>query len=192
MSAYECYKEYTALKNHFTQKGYDYFRYNGKIKLSTQSFEARKDKLFFMKLAKHTDPKGLIVSNLIENNKLWVRDIAYSDKANQIYQNWVKRTQSLTYNFQSEVAKLNEDFNSNFKIANNGHPFVLKLYLQTEISLETLIALVDAVGCIAYWNKKLEYDPVWADLSIKVVKYRPFLNYDKEKIKKILLDKFEE
>ena len=94
--------------------------------------------------------------------------------------------------FQSEAAKLDEDFNSNFKIQSNSHPFVLKLYLRKEISLETLIVLVDMVGCMPYWNKKLEYDPVWQDLSNKVIKYRPFLKYDREKVKKILLDKYGE
>ena len=192
MSAFECFKEYMALKNHFTRPSYDYFKYNGKTKVSFDSFESRKDKLFFMKMAKHQDAKNYMLANLVENEKLWIKDIAYSQEAENVYQNWLKRKQSLTYIFQNESSKLNDDFNSNFKIMDGSHPFVLKLYLRKEISLETLIILVDTVSCMSYWNKKMEYDPVWSDMSTKIIKYRPFIDYDREKIKKILLDKFDE
>jgi hypothetical protein len=145
-----------------------------------------------MKMAKHQDAKNYMLANLVENEKLWIKDIAYSQEAENIYQNWLKRKQSLTYIFQNESSKLNDDFNSNFKIMDGSHPFVLKLYLRKEISLETLIILVDTVSCMSYWNKKMEYDPVWSEMSTKIIKYRPFIDYDREKIKKILLDKFGE
>ena len=148
MSAFECYKEYMALKNHFTKPSYDYFKYNGKTRGSTQSFDTRKDKLYFMKVSKHADPVNYMLANLVENEKTWIKEIAYSQTAEKVYTDWVKRNQSFTYMFQSEAAKLDEDFNSNFKIQSNSHPFVLKLYLRKEISLETLIVLVDMVGCM--------------------------------------------
>jgi len=192
LSAFECYKEYMALKNHFTKPSYDYFKYQGKLRLSIDSFEKRKDKLFFMKVAKHPDVVNYILSNLVENEKLWIKEIAYSQTAESVYQNWSKRNQSFTYNFKSEMSKLNEDFDSNFKMENNSHPFVLKLFLRKEICIETLIVLVDTVGCMSYWNKKLEYDPIWEEISKKIIKYRPFIKYDREKIKNILLDKFGE
>jgi len=181
-----------ALKNHFTKPSYDYFKYQGKLRLSIDSFEKRKDKLFFMKVAKHPDVVNYILSNLVENEKLWIKEIAYSQTAESVYQNWSKRNQSFTYNFKSEMSKLNEDFDSNFKMENNSHPFVLKLFLRKEICIETLIVLVDTVGCMSYWNKKLEYDPIWEEISKKIIKYRPFIKYDREKIKNILLDKFGE
>jgi len=65
MSAFECYKEYVALKNHFTQKSYDYVKYNGKTSVKADSFNSRKDKIFFEKLAKHKDPKGFLIANLV-------------------------------------------------------------------------------------------------------------------------------
>ena len=91
MSAFECYKEYVALKNHFRSDSYDYFKYNGKSKINSSSFEGRNDKLFFMKLAKHPDPRNLILSNLLVNDKIWVKDIAYNEDAKRIYNEWQKR-----------------------------------------------------------------------------------------------------
>ena len=190
MSGFECYKEYLALKQHFTQQGYDYFRYNGKVKANGKSFESRPDKLFFMKIAKHTDPVNFMLANLVENEKTWVKEMAYSQVAEQIYKDWLKRNQSLLYIFKEELSKLNEDFDSNFKVTDRSHPIVIKLFLRKEISLETLVILVDQVKCIAYWSKRFEYDPTMEEVLKKIQKYKPFLKYDVDKAKKILVDKF--
>lgn len=190
MSAFDCYKEYVALKNHFTKPSYDYFKYNGKSRLSSDSFDTRPDKLFFQKVSKHPDPRNLILSNLIENEKLWIRDIAYNETAQKVYLDWSKRQQSLMYMFTEELSKLNDDFDSNFVSENGNHPYVLKLYLRKQISLETLVMLVDLVRCVKAWSKKHEYDPIVEEAMAKIQKYRPFLQYDREKVKKIVIDKF--
>jgi hypothetical protein len=191
MSPFESFREYIALKSHFTTKSYDYFRYNGKTKsASTKAYEARKDKLFFMKLAKHSDPKGFLVSNFIDGDNKWIGNLAYNEQAQTIYTNWIKRTQSLTYNFQSELSKLKDNFDENILIEDNSHPHLIKLLLRKEISIETLIMLVDVARCFTYWNKHLENDPVWEEVSFKIKKYRPFIQYDKQKIKDNILDKF--
>jgi len=190
MSAFECYKEYLALKQHFTQPSYDYFKYNGKIRASSITFEARKDKLFFMKMAKHPDPRNYILSNLVENPKLWIKEIAFSVSAEEVYKSWSKRQQSLMYLFKEELSKLKEDFDSNFKVEDHTHPYVIKLFLRKEISLETLVLLVDLVKCSAYWSKRFAYDPTVEDVLNKIMKYRPFITYDREKVKNIVLDKF--
>jgi hypothetical protein len=190
MSAFECYKEYVALKNHFTKPSYDYFKYNGKSRLNIKSFESRNDKLFFMKVAKHSDPKNLILANLLEDSKLWIKDIAYNENASKVYLDWAKRQQSLMYLFKEDLSKLNEDFDSNFKVEDHTHPYVIKLFLRKEINLETLVLLVDLVKCSAYWTKRFEYDPTIEDVLNKIMKYRPFIQYDREKVKNIVLDKF--
>jgi hypothetical protein len=190
MSAFECYKEYVALKNHFTKPSYNYHKYNGKSKLSFDSFDVRKDKLYFMKVAKHPDPRNYILSNLVENPKLWIKEIAFSSSSEEVYKGWSKRQQSLVYLFQEELSKLNEDFDSNFKAEDRTHPYILKLYIRKEISLETLVILVDLVRCASYWSKRFEYDPTIQDVLNKIMKYRPFLTYDREKVKNIVLDKF--
>lgn len=190
MSAFECYKEYIALKNHFTKPSYNYFKYNGKSKLNVSSFDARKDKLYFMKVAKHPDPRNYILSNLVKNPKLWIKEIAYSSESEDVYRGWTKRQQSLIYLFKEELSKLNADFDSNFKVMDQTHPYVIKLFIREEISLETLVLLVDLVKCSAYWSKRFEYDPTVEDVLNKIMKYRPFIQYDREKVKNIVLDKF--
>ena len=192
MSAFDCYKEYVALKQHFTQPSYDYFKYNGKSKASFTTFESRKDKLFFQKIAKHPDPRNYIVANLVENPKLWIKEIAYSSSAEEVYNEWSRRQQSLLYLFKQELSKLNDDFDLNFRAVNNTHPYIIKLFLRKEISLETLVILVDLVKCTAYWSKRLAYDPTVENIINKITKYRPFVNYDREKVKNIVVDKFQQ
>jgi len=192
MSALECYKEYLALKNHFSKPSYDYFKYNGKVKVNASSFDSRKDKLFFQKLAKHPDVHSFLIANLAIDSKAWIRDLAYSETAEKTYKDWLKRQQSLTYNFKQELSKLDEDFNNNFLIKDNDHPILLKKFLGSEISLETICILLDLTGAKNHWDKKMQYDLVWDNTRTKIEKYTPFIKYDKEKIKNILLDHFGE
>ena len=50
---YECYKEYLAIKRHFTSPSYDYFKYDSmNIRTSKMTFSKRKDNFLFAKLAK--------------------------------------------------------------------------------------------------------------------------------------------
>jgi hypothetical protein len=143
-----------------------------------------------MKVAKHPDPRNYILSNLVENPKLWIKEIAFSPSSEEVYKDWAKRQQSLMYLFKEELSKLNEDFDSNFKAEDRTHPYILKLHIRKEISLETLVILVDLVRCASYWSKRFEYDPTIQEVLNKIMKYRPFINYDREKVKNIVLDKF--
>jgi len=190
MTPYEVFTDYVALKNHFTSKSYDYFKYNGKLRAANPaSFNQRRDKIFFMKLAKHKDPKHFLVANFIEGDT-WIGDLAYNEAAQSRYVEWQKRTQSLTYIFKNDIEKLDEAFDSNFIVKDGQHPPALRLYLSKQITIETLVILIDVVRCYSHWQKHMGDDIVWKDLAIKLAKYKPFLNYDKAKMKKILLDRF--
>jgi len=190
MTPFECYKDYLALKNHFQSKTYDYHRYSGKSSASLDSFNKRKDKIFFEKLSKHKDPHDLMLSNFVEKDTAWVKDIVYSEEAETIYSEWIKKTQSLTYLITNDLSKFNDDFNSNFAVIDNQPPYIFNLYLGKQISLETICVLSDLTGCMKYWNKMLKDNPIWETFSLKFKKYTSFIKYDKEKIRKIIVDKF--
>jgi hypothetical protein len=192
MSAFECYQEYLALKNHFSKPTYDYFRYNGKMKVNISSFEKRKDKLFFQKLAKHPDVHNFLIANLSENEKSWIRELAYSEEAEKTYKSWLKRQQSLSYVFKQELGNLDTRFNENLICRDNEHPFLLKLYLGKQVSLDTLCLILDISGAKKHWDSKMQYDLIWDTIRIKVEKYSPFITCDKDKMKNIVLDYFDE
>lgn len=187
---FEAYKEYVALKNHFAKDDYDYFKYNGKMRLKVDTFEKRKDKLFFQKLAKQPDVHNFLVANFSKNEKIWIRDLAYSEVAEKTYKDWLKKQQSLGYVLKSELNCLTENFNENFIIESNEHPLLLKKYLSGEVSLETLCLLLEFSGAMKHWDSKMQYDLVWNQIRTKIIKYSPFIKCDKQKIKKIVIDYF--
>jgi len=188
MNPYECYNEYLALKNHFTKPGYDYQKYNGKLRTKVDTFQKRKDRIFFEKLAKHEDVHNFLVANLAENPKAWIRDLAYSQKAEEVYQKWRKRNQSLGYIFKNEVGRMMTPFNDNFIHTDGEHPHFLRNYLSGRVSMETFCIMLELTNSKKYWDKKMAYDPIWDEISMRVDKYTPFIRYDKDKFRKIVVD----
>lgn len=191
MNGFQTYKMYVALKNHFTSQTYDYFRYNGKTRASIKTYEARRDKYFFEKLAKKRDVEEFILANIIEQGPtVWVGDLASEQQAEENYRGWVKRQQSITYLFTNELDKLELPYDQNIIVVDGQHPPLLKHVIQHNISIETLIILNDLCSFTRHWNKKIEDKVIWPSLYNKCKKYRPFLKFDKEKLKQIVIDKF--
>ena len=192
MTGYEAYKLYVALKNHFNSDTYDFFRYGGKTRANAKSFDARHDKYFFSKLAKHKDAQRYILANIIEDNpNVWVGDLANEQNSEDNYKQWLKRQESLTYIFTNDLDKLDPDYNSNLIVEGSNHPLLLKLLIQRKISIETVIILNDMCGFFRLWNRKIEEDVIWPMMYKKCKKYRPFLHFDKDKLKQIVVDKFQ-
>lgn len=189
MDGYAAYQKYIAIKNHFTKENYDYFKYNGKANVKQATFEARKDKFMFHKLAKKKDMEGFLVSNFVERESTWVKDLL-NIEADQIYNEWIKKQQSLTYIFQQDIEQLNEDFNKNIQVKNNEYPLLLKLCMRKQISIETMIIIDNVVRCFDYWNRHITDPIIWPSLYMKCRKYNPFLKFDKQKCKELLISKF--
>ena|SRR3974390_931140 len=190
MSPFEAYQEYLSLKNHFTMEDYSYHKYNGKTSVKISSYNKRKDKIFFEKLAKQEDVHGFLLANFSANSKVWIKELAFSPNAEKTYKEWVKKQQSLTYIFKLDIEKLNDNFDENFKCVNNEHPILLKKYLNEEISLETICILLALTGALRYWNREMEYDIIWAQVKNRIRKYIPFIKVDKQVIRKIVFDKY--
>lgn len=191
MTPFEVYKNYLAFKNHFTKKEYDYFKYCGKSRASLESFHKRKDRFFFERTSRQkTDDeiKFYFVANFAESSdsqNLWIGEIIRNGEST--YKDWLKKVQSLTYLFKTEIDVFisKENFNSLFDCKKGQHPEILKLYLQSAITLETLVILNLILDYVSDFDAKLT-DPVWETVSLKIKKYTPFLNIDIAKYKKLL------
>lgn len=183
MTPYEAFILYTALKNHFTTESYDFFKYNGKVKISVDTFEKRRDKFFFHKLAKHRTPKEFLVANFIVSNpKTWIGDMVNSTDAEINLKEYLRRTQALSYLFEEDLKKLLTNIDDNLIIKDNQHPYLLKLFMRKKVSIETLVILNDLLGFFSHWNRKLTDDIMWSDIRMLCEKYRPFLQYDKQRM----------
>ena len=184
---------WTALKLHFNSPQYDYFRYNGCLK-NPPKFEKRHDKHFFSWLQNKPDPKGLMIANLIKNPNIWIGDL-FNSEAQANYEEYKKRAESLTYIFSEDLEKIRGLVPNCFWVKDGQHPELLQLYLRNDISIDTMVILNDFLGYIQSWDKYLKDDPIWLSCRLPLIKYRPFMNYDKAKLfcifKKIVLDNIE-
>lgn len=188
--AFGIYIYYLALKRHFTTD-YDFFKYNGKVKSSQQAFENRRDKFFFYKLSKRKDAKEFILANMIAEPTLWVGDMLDNERAEEIFQEWTKRQQSLSQVFKNDLSELKEDFNSNILVKDGQHPYLLKLYNMRRVQVETLVIIDDLVGNFSYWEKKIADPIIFPSINRFVSNVKPFIQYERTKMKAILLDKFQ-
>jgi hypothetical protein len=190
MTPYECYQMYLSVKRHFTSN-YSYFQYNGKVNASFDSFEKRKDRFFFQKMAKHTDPLGKTVANMLNDPKVWIRELAYSDQSEEVYTSWAKRVQAMRHHFKSDLSKLTDKFNDMLVLAPwETHPSLFKSYLENTVSIETLGIILMTTGAINRWDKDMKDDPLWMETSTKIRKYYPFLKLDEKVFKNIMIDRF--
>ena len=186
--AFELYCYYLAVKRHFTSD-YDFFKYNGKTNIKAESFEKRNDKRYFHKLTRVFDPKGRILANLIANPNCWIGDIQ-DEPGEKIYLAWAKRKEALTHTVREEMSSLNEDFNSNLIVTDGQYPRLLQLYMMKKVSLETLVIIDDLVGACAYWDSRITDPVIYPSVRILIKKVRPFMDYDKAKMKKLILASF--
>lgn len=195
MTPFDTFVDYLALKRHFTDPNYDYFRYNGKVKANKASFDVRKDKIFFERLAKHAaDPHTVLLSNIVSQGgkRVWICDIAFSDNAKRIAAEHIRFNESLTYNVKEQLKQFDMPFDKLVRIPPNGHPPLLESYITGSINLETVIVVVDVSRAYKQWKTALGEDPIAQEVLFMIDKYRPFVTYDEEKIRKVIVDVFME
>ena len=193
MTGFEVYKMYLALKQHFTKDNYDYVKYRGKVTASEKSFEERRDRYFFKKLATKYGDKEILnyfVANFISDPRGYIK--SFSD---DIYTRWKVYQESFSYKFKQDVDSLLEDvvppyeqsFDSIFTIRKGQHPPILKKYLSQEITLETLVVFEHCLGFVERFDSSLS-DPIWKQTRNSILKYRPFIEIDCKKYRGVILD----
>lgn len=192
-SGYGAYQLFMALRTHFQNAKYDFFTMNGKLRGNKESYNRRNDRLFFEKLAKTYDPETLrdfYVANLLED-KHYVTELL-DDSAISNLVKYQGRRQALTYNVSNDVDMvLSNGACEAFKTHEDQYPGVLVLYLQRKICIESLVIMNDFIQFADKFNKYYEDDVIWPKVSLKMKKYRPFLRYDRDKMKLILKEKVE-
>jgi len=193
-TGYGAYLLFLALRTHFTNAKYDFFKMHGKLRATKESYLKRNDKFFFDKLAKDytcEELRDFYVANFLED-KHYITELL-DDGAERNYREYQRRRQSLTYNFTNELEGLfDRGLTRPFKFNDGEYPDIINLYLRHTLSPETLVIINDFIPFEDRFNKYLSDDILWSKVSLKLRKYRPFISYDREKVKSILKEKFNE
>lgn len=193
MEPFEVYRYYLALRLHFTTDQYNVINQKGRVRASKQAFFKRKDLLAIRRVAESYSDEEIVnflVANFVSGDR-WggVFDIDAKDR----YTQWKKRIESMSYTFEKELNTIKKfmdkyqiSFTELLTTSNGQHPYIIKMHLRQDVSIETLVIIDQLVGFVDTLDRNLAHDLVWPDLSRIIKKYTPFLTFNREKYHGIL------
>ena len=191
MNPYEVYVTYLALKRHYCTPSYDFFKYQGKVKCSPETFKKSKDRLFFERLSRKKKPQEIVdffVSNFVASDNpssLWIGDIIKNGEKAYLESKRVR--ESLSYIFEQDLKTLTDSQHlfEVVKVDGSKHPKLLRSYLNNTIKFETLFLFIEVLNLREKYDDALP-DPIWAIVSNKIKKFAPFLDFDSSKYRRII------
>lgn len=189
MNGYDLYCTYQAIKLHFSSESYNFFHYDGKTRVSIDAFQKRRDKFLFHRLArKYRDDEMVpfLVANFVHSDDNWTKSLL-EEEAEQTYREWKRVTDSMTKIYVEDLQKIatKETFNDLFKVDDGQFPKLLNLFMQKEITIETMVILNNLFNFIRIWDKKISDDIIYPKISRKIRKYGSFLNVNVDKYKSL-------
>ena len=191
MEPIDVYLMYCAMKAHFGKSDYDFVTYKGKTRIKRDTFYKRKDRSFFVKLARkykyEEEIKNYFIANFIKDRKGYIANFN-----NENYESWKLKRQGFFDIFEVEMKPLVESFENLYVVENGQHPKLMKEFLGGRVSLETLIILDELVGYGTVWTEEMKDDIIWIDLNNLMDNYERFLTIDQERYKIRLLKLIEE
>ena len=190
MNGYDLYCTYQAIKLHFSSESYNFFQYDGKTRVSIDAFQKRRDKFLFHRLArKYRDNEMVpfLVANFVHSDDKFTKTLL-EEESEEVFRNWKKITDSMSKVYQEDLIRICPDatqFNDLFKVTDGQFPKLLNLYMQKEVTVETMVILNNLFNYIAIWDKKISDDIIYPKISRKIRKYGAFLSVNTEKYKEL-------
>jgi len=185
-TGFELYVKYLALKRHFSDEKYDFFRYNGKVRCSEESFTSKKNQKnfhFFQRLAaKYT---------AVEAERFLVSNFLLTSQPKEVWFNWLVRHGETSYRelltpmehiekqmerFVTICKERYPDVESVFRSTpGNFHPGALRSYLAQDISIVTLLYLDGKFRFKDELDETLT-DSIWTETKFKLEKSAPWFD----------------
>jgi len=190
MTGFEAYCYSNAVNMHFNTETYDAFKYNFKTRVTERSYWGRPDKFQLTKIGKRFKRKEDIIkyfaAHQVAGNK-WVGDMLRDE---QTYVEFLTRIDSLSYIVKNELEEISDTGINDLLMSKEGYPKIIDLHLDGTVSLETVCILNLLTGFIEEANSCITETILWPDLYNKIIKYQQFLDFDKKKMKTIILNVF--
>jgi hypothetical protein len=196
---FDVYKTYLAIKLHFQSDSYDYYKYGGKVNAKLDTFTKRKDRYFFHKLSTkygQDDILDFFVANFIADSKRWIGNLLQND-GKDVYLDYKKRKESFAYHFRGDCNNVVNDFgkrglsfDDGFAVSMGQHPRMLRLLIQGKCSYQTTVVLNHFLNFTKNWDKEITENVVWPEISLKVARVKPFINFNATECKLIMKEVF--
>ena len=186
MTIDDAYRIYTALRLHFTTDNFDIRSGIIPRKPKAGVKTSFKKKLQVLMKQYNYDEEEFInylVANFLNGNEWGI----FETTGPEVYMEWKRVQESLTYNFSQDVAYLASQVQlvEDLFDASKGHPVILKAYCGKRCRLETLVILNKLYRFTIELDEQLVLDPVWSSISRSIYKYSPFIKVEKDKFSMI-------
>lgn len=162
LSGYRFYELYLAIQLHFKENNsYDFFKYNGSLKVEENTYLAVRGRVFFDRAARYckNEQKAIdyIVSNFIRGNK-WINE--FKEKP---YLEYCGYRDAYSYKFKEDLKLYKLDKGLKLCYSGNSNPYFY-------------MCLLNIATNGAYF-KKLDntQDFLWENLKQKLLKLSPFI-----------------
>lgn len=179
MNAFELYKIYIALRLHFSDVNYDFFKYKGRVNATIDSYKKLQpmEMRAFEKISSFKEPKTYMVGNFIFSNENYIRD--FNEDRYLKYRKYIINGE---YFFKEELNKLRLPLNSNFNIETSEEiPYIIYLINSNQISIYTACIFNKLIK----WANKTK-NPLITTQVNKINKSQDFFKYDDRSVKEIL------
>ena len=188
MDGYAAYKLFMGAKLHFTTEKYDVFEKEGRVKGSRVTFEKRNDRFLFEKLANRYKSTQDLAHFFVANFAYGNRNVIYSEESDSYYREWIRRKESRTQIFKTDLATIENHLEVNkipaselFSIE-SGAPELLKLYLGGHVTLETMVIINEFEDYLNTWEPLIM---MWHDAFLIIRKAKKFVRFDQDKLQSI-------
>ena len=194
---------YQGIYAHFT-RDYDYFKFNGKGNWSSidsmqRSFSKQElngnfssQRKIFKDIGNEFTNKEALIYFYLSQFTNGITYPTYFDS--DLYDEYIERMNNFDFTVKRDTMEIKRymdkfevEFDDIFKVDGINHPVILKLGLSKTISLETTAVLDMILGFVDNIDRTLN-DPLWSDHSVLIKNYKPFLEVDVVKQKKIIMD----
>lgn len=188
---WKAYQTFNAMRLHFTTS-YDYFKYNGKMKLHKESFLTSRFRYTFATLERKyaQNFKDFLLANYVDQAPgqtaadMWPPLLLNEERHND-YIDWKKRQNNMRQRFTVDVLEIDLMLDSTFlKLPNmlNGHPIMLwNLFDNNNICIETM-CMVRLFMDPPKFDKSMDQwvdDPLWSHKYKDLLSnYAPFVKLD--------------
>lgn len=195
MTPFDVFRYHRTLYLHFTDQNFDFFKYRGKSKsITPEKYKKHPSKetydALFRKYGSHQRVIDFFVANMVAGKIHHFPGEYLDDECHDQYLKWKGGIASLSYCFEQEL-RTSKQYLDNEEIPyskllepeQGQHPLLLRYYYGGLVSLETVLICVIVLKLAPHWNKRILEDVMWPNTLFFIRKYRPFLKFDKEKMK---------
>tara|TARA_B110000495_G_C23032506_1_gene615380 strand:+ start:2285 stop:2869 length:585 start_codon:yes stop_codon:yes gene_type:complete len=186
---YSCYKLFLAMKMHF-ESNYDGVKYHWKTNAKPDSFYKRRDKYFFDKLSRKygSDIKEFYASQFVNGVNYVGRML--DTKGEKDYAEYQRIHQSIHKIFSDDMYKLANEVDDFDTLLTSSPPAIISYWEEEVIHLETICIIDSLTNFMTHADKNITETISWPKKYRLVTKYKPFVDYDRKKVKESIVNAF--